>query len=62
MTYGQGAAQALPIFGYYMEKIYKDPDIKFYRGDFERPSVPIEMDCSKFQQEVEEEESFEWDF
>ena len=62
MTYGQGAAQALPIFGLYMEKIYKDPNIKFYRGDFERPSVPIEMDCSKFQQEVQEESSFEWDF
>jgi len=62
MTYGQGAAQALPIFGLYMEKIYKDPRIKFYRGDFDRPSVPIEMDCSKFQQEVENEGSYEWDF
>ena len=62
MTYGQGAAQALPIFGLYMEKIYKDPKIKFYRGDFERPSVPIEMDCSKFQQEIENEGSYEWDF
>ncbi len=62
MTYGQGAAQALPIFGLYMEKIYKDPKIKFYRGDFERPSVPIEMDCSKFQQEIQEESSYEWDF
>jgi penicillin-binding protein 1A len=62
MTYGQGAAQALPIFGLYMEKIYKDPKIKFYRGDFDRPSVPIEMDCSRFQQEVENEGSYEWDF
>ncbi|MGX8712768.1 MAG: transglycosylase domain-containing protein [bacterium] len=61
MTYGQGAAMALPIFGLYMEKIYKDPNIKFYRGDFERPSVPIEMDCSNFQQEIEKED-FEWDF
>lgn len=62
MTYGQGAAQALPIFGLYMEKIYKDPKIKFYRGDFDRPSVPIEMDCSRFQQEIENEGSYEWDF
>ena len=62
MTYGQGAAQALPIFGLYMEKIYKDSKIKFYRGDFDRPSVPIEMDCSRFQQEVENEGSYEWDF
>ena len=62
MTYGQGAAQALPIFGLYMEKIYKDPKIKFFRGDFDRPSVPIEMDCSKFQQEIQNEQSYEWDF
>ena len=56
------AAQALPLFGLYMEKIYKDPKIMFYRGDFDRPSVPIEMDCSRFQQEVENEGSYEWDF
>ncbi len=61
MTYGQGAAMALPVFGYYMKKIYEDPNIKFYRGDFERPNVPIEMDCSNFQQEIEKED-FEWDF
>ncbi|MBP3763369.1 MAG: penicillin-binding protein [Bacteroidales bacterium] len=61
MTYGQGAAMALPIFGHYMKRIYEDPSIKFYRGDFERPSVPVEMDCSNFQQEVEKED-FEWDF
>ena len=61
MTYGQGAAMALPIFGHYMKKIYEDPSIKFYRGDFERPNVPIEMDCSNFQQEIERED-FEWDF
>ncbi len=61
MTYGQGAAMALPIFAYYMQGIYQDPAIKFYRGDFERPAVPIEMDCSNFQQEIENE-GFDWDF
>ncbi len=61
MTYGQGAAMALPIFGLYMEKIYKDQKLNFYRGDFDRPSVPIEMDCSNFQQEIEDE-GFDWDF
>ena len=63
MTYGQGAAMALPIFGLYMEKIYKDPKIKFYRGDFDRPNVPIELDCSNFQQEIQHENiDYEWDF
>ena len=61
MTYGQGAAMALPIFGYYMQKIYQDQKLNFYRGDFDRPAVPIEMDCSNFQQEIENE-SNEWDF
>lgn len=61
MTYGQGAAMALPIFGHYMKRIYEDPSIKFYRGDFDRPNEPIEMDCSNFQQEIERED-FEWDF
>ncbi|MBR6844803.1 MAG: penicillin-binding protein [Bacteroidales bacterium] len=61
MTYGQGAAMALPIFGLYMEKIYKDKKLNFFRGEFERPAVPIEMDCSNFQQEIESED-FEWDF
>ena len=63
MTFGQGAAMALPIFGLYMEKIYKDPNIKFYRGDFERPNIPIELDCSNFQQEIQGEPlDYEWDF
>jgi penicillin-binding protein 1A len=61
MTFGQGAAQALPIFGRFMEKVYQDKKINFYRGDFDRPSEPIEMDCSNFQQEIQHE-SFEWDF
>jgi penicillin-binding protein 1A len=62
MTYGQGAAMALPIFGLYMEKIYKDKKLNFFRGEFERPAVPIEMDCSNFQQEIQEEDNYDWDF
>ena len=58
MTYGQGAAQALPIFGHFMRSIYMDKTLKFSRGEFERPNVPldVELDCSRFQQEVMEEE------
>ncbi len=44
-----------------MEKIYKDSRLNFYRGDFDRPSEPVEMDCSNFQQEIEDE-GFDWDF
>ncbi len=63
MTFGQGAAQALPIFGLFMKSVYQDPTLHFPRGDFERPNVPldVELDCSKFQQEVMQEEA-EYDF
>lgn len=62
MTIGQGAAQALPIFGYYMRSIYSDPKIKFYRGDFERPSDFDNdlIDCSKFQQEISNEDNYDF--
>jgi penicillin-binding protein 1A len=63
MTFGQGAAQALPIFGHYMRSIYSDKALKFPRGDFDRPNVPldVELDCAKFQQEIQEEEPY-YDF
>ena len=62
MTFGQGAAQALPIFGHYMRSIYSDPSLKFPRGDFERPSVPLDtdLDCAKFQQEVMNENNYDF--
>ena len=57
MAYGQGASMALPIFGYFMRGVYNDKKIGFYRGEFDRPSVPLstELDCTLFQQEVEAE-------
>lgn len=45
MTYGQGAAAALPVFGLYMKKVYDDPKIGFYKGGFDVPAK-LEMDCS----------------
>ena len=64
MTFGQGAAMALPIFGYYMQHIYRDPQLAFPRRDFDRPSVPLdtELDCAKFRQEIEQEELDPWIF
>lgn len=34
---GQGANTALPIFGYYMNKVYKDSKLKISQEDFEQP-------------------------
>jgi penicillin-binding protein 1A len=52
---GQGAQMALPIFAKYMQKVYADKSIKISQGDFEKPSkkIDIEMDCSKYNKEVE---------
>lgn len=43
---GQGANMALPIYGYYMNKIYADPKIEISTGDFERPSGPIGIETN----------------
>ncbi len=47
---GQGANTALPIWGLYMQRVYKDSTIKISRGGFERPrgEFKIELDCKKF--------------
>ncbi len=48
--YGQGANSALPIWGYYMNKVYEDSNLTISRGDFERPKHPIsiELDCKTY--------------
>lgn len=62
MTYGQGAAAALPIWGLYMKKVYEDPKINFFKGNFDTPAnLSVEMDCSKYQQEIQEDE-YEYNF
>lgn len=37
MTWGQGARMALPIYGYYMQKVYKDPKIGISTAGFTKP-------------------------
>lgn len=48
--YGQGANMALPIWGYYMNKVYDDKTIKISKGDFEKPDIEwkIELDCETY--------------
>jgi penicillin-binding protein 1A len=52
---GQGAQMALPVFAKYMQKVYADKSIKISQGDFEKPAkkIEIEMDCSKYNKELE---------
>ena len=46
---GQGANMALPIYGYFMNKVYADSTISISTGDFERPAgdLGVEIDCRK---------------
>tara|TARA_B110000503_G_scaffold142409_1_gene239115 strand:- start:2226 stop:4661 length:2436 start_codon:yes stop_codon:yes gene_type:complete len=48
--YGQGANTALPMWGYFMNKVYADSTLQITKGDFEKPEVPlsIELDCKKY--------------
>jgi len=44
---GQGANMALPIYGYYMNKVYADPKSGISTGDFQRPEgdLGVEINC-----------------
>ncbi|GAB1858586.1 transglycosylase domain-containing protein [Flavobacteriaceae bacterium MHTCC 0001] len=48
ITYGQGAAMALPIWGIYMKSCYADESLNISKAPFETPkSLSINVDCSK---------------
>ena len=48
---GQGANMALPIWGLYMQRVYKDPKLHVSRGDFVRPAkLDIEINCAEYKQ------------
>ncbi len=47
MAWGQGAAMALPIFGYFMNECEKNPHLGFYKGGFAMPSgMEFVDDCN----------------
>ncbi len=45
---GQGARMALPVYGYYMQKIYADPGLKISKGEFLKPLdyIPEKFECN----------------
>ena len=48
MTWGQGGRMALPIYGYFMQRVYKDPGIALSTRDFDQPTDydPSVYDCT----------------
>jgi penicillin-binding protein 1A len=63
---GQGAAMALPIWGIYMDKVYKDPELNFPTTGFVKPKgFKVELDCKKYEllkKKVSEEDGDEKSF
>ncbi len=49
---GSGSEMSMPIWAYYMQKVYADKSIDLFDGPFEVPKKPlsIEVDCDKYEQ------------
>lgn len=50
MAMGQGASMALPIFAYYMNKVYKKPPYEMNFSEWKEPEVKmsIQLDCKDY--------------
>ncbi len=50
MQDGQGASLALPIYAYFMQKVYEDKTLGFTKDDWAKPKdgLDVELDCSKY--------------
>ncbi len=50
---GQGANMALPIFGIYMNKVYKDSTLGYSKNiDFEKPDgIDMNFDCNEYEKQ-----------
>ncbi|WP_298532413.1 transglycosylase domain-containing protein [uncultured Algibacter sp.] len=68
ITYGQGAAMALPIWGIYMKSCYADEELNISKADFVEPkNLSIRVDCSQIdysdaKEDQEEETPDDLDF
>lgn len=58
---GQGANTGLPIYGYFMKKVYADPDIKISKGDFVMPEGFKERQATFNVNEGASIDDFNWD-
>ncbi|HVD97905.1 MAG TPA: transglycosylase domain-containing protein [Cytophagaceae bacterium] len=50
--YAQGARTAMPIWAYFMQAVFEDPELDFKKERFPRPAkrLSIEIDCNKYDQ------------
>lgn len=48
MQLGQGGKMAMPMWSFYMDKVYEDSTLAYKKGRFEKPAeYKVELDCSK---------------
>jgi penicillin-binding protein 1A len=62
ISLGAGGIVALPIWGKFMKRCMEDPTLNLSQKEFEVPSgfnLKIELDCSKYKEDKEQEESIE---
>lgn len=64
LSAGQGASMALPIYGYFMNSLYRDRTLGYTQSSlFEAPpGFNVDMDCSKVIKEEKEDDSAEQQF
>ena len=50
LSLGMGTNMALPIWGYYMQKVYADKNLDYSDGDFEKPQkeLTVELNCKAY--------------
>jgi penicillin-binding protein 1A len=48
VSLGMGTNMALPMWGYYMKKVYADKSLKISQGDFEAPEKYKAQDCRDY--------------
>jgi len=58
---GMGTNMALPIWGYYMNKVYADSTLNISTADFAKPfgQIDIQLDCNQYRQNKNEDFDYE---
>jgi penicillin-binding protein 1A len=56
---GQGANMALPVWAYFMKRVYNDPKIRISKGDFEKPlNLKVETNCIQYDAKPKKNDDF----
>lgn len=60
MELGQGARLALPIWAYYMQRVYADKSLKISTGEFEKPKgkISVEVNCGPVEEQNKLDDKF----